>query len=63
MHHHHNGVTFGLIVLAVGIVFLLRNLGIIEWVSWGIMWPVILIVVGIGVCIQAITSKGTKKKK
>ena len=63
MHQHHHGVTFGLIVLAIGIVFLLRNLGIIEWVSWSIMWPVILIIVGIGACVQAITSKSAKKKK
>ena len=43
---HRNGAwTFGLIVLIIGIVFLLSNF--VWWFSWGKMWPVILIVIGL----------------
>lgn len=39
-------LTPGLILIAVGIIFLLSNLGIIG--SWGEWWPLILIAIGIG---------------
>lgn len=35
----------GLVV--IGIIFLLKNLGIMPDIAWDIIWPVILIVVGV----------------
>jgi len=35
----------GLVVL--GVVFLLKNLGIMPAIAWDIIWPIILIVVGL----------------
>lgn len=35
----------GLVVM--GIIFLLKNLGIMPEIAWDIIWPVILIVVGL----------------
>lgn len=35
----------GLVV--VGIIFLLKNLNIMPEIAWDIIWPVILIVVGV----------------
>lgn len=40
---------FGLIVLVIGVVFLLGNLGIINGEAWPIIWPCLLIVFGLSV--------------
>lgn len=37
----------GLIVLLIGLIFLLKNLGIITTGFWTIFWPVIVILIGI----------------
>ncbi|MDE2213431.1 MAG: hypothetical protein KGJ34_02795 [Patescibacteria group bacterium] len=37
----------GSIVVLVGIVFLLNNLGLLPYISWNILWPVIVILVGL----------------
>jgi phage shock protein C len=38
----------GLILIVLGVVFLLRNLGItwLSWIAFGTLWPVLLILVG-----------------
>lgn len=36
----------GLVVMWVGVVYLLKNMGFIEMVNWAIVWPVILIILG-----------------
>lgn len=43
-------LTPGLILIAIGIIFLLSNLGIIE--SWGKWWPLILIAIGLGMLLS-----------
>ncbi len=43
--------TAGLILILVGIIFLLANLGFLWWWNWGTMWPTIII--GIGLFILA----------
>lgn len=40
---------FGLILVILGILFLLEEMGIIDGNFWGYFWPVILIVVGISI--------------
>ena len=37
----------GPIIVLVGVLFLLGNIGLISPVSWSIIWPVLLIVLGI----------------
>lgn len=45
-----NNFTTGLILIAVGILLLLSNLGIIDnWREW---WPLLLIAVGISILFQ-----------
>ena len=56
----HGMVIGGIIVLGIGIVFLLSNLGIIPHV--GRMWPLILVVVGIALLIGALVKKEPKKE-
>lgn len=43
---------FSLILIVAGIVFLLKNLGYISGTAWSIIWPVILIVIGIGLILK-----------
>lgn len=45
----------GIIVIVIGIIFLLNSL--FPWVAWGSLWPVILIVIGITIMIQAFKKK------
>lgn len=37
----------GLILVVIGAAFLLKNLGILDAAMWNIIWPALLIVVGI----------------
>ena len=39
----------GIIVVLAGILFLLQNLGIITGSVWGILWPLLVIVIGLGI--------------
>lgn len=43
---------FSLILIVTGIVFLLKNLGYISGTAWSIIWPVILIVIGLGLILK-----------
>ncbi len=49
-HDRSGGVVGPLILIALGVVFLLNNLGIVSWSVWGILlrlWPVLLIAAGL----------------
>lgn len=68
MYEHHKEkeddrrgmIIGGLIVLGIGLVFLLGNLGVIPHV--GETWPLILVVVGVALLIGAIVKKEPKGK-
>lgn len=38
---------FGLIIIVIGLVFLLKNLGIISNEVWPIIWPSLIMIVGL----------------
>ncbi|MFA6918719.1 MAG: DUF5668 domain-containing protein [Patescibacteria group bacterium] len=42
-------MLFGAGLIIVGAIFLLKNLGIISGVAWGVVWPVVLIVAGLAI--------------
>lgn len=46
-------MLFALILLVIGIIFLLRNLGIIGVDIWPIIWPSLLIVLALRILIRA----------
>ncbi|HXP51791.1 MAG TPA: DUF5668 domain-containing protein [Bacteroidia bacterium] len=48
IQHHSNGgrVLGGIIILAVGVILLLNQLGTVLFPSWLFTWPVLLIVIG-----------------
>ncbi len=37
---------FGIVITCIGVIFLLKNIGIITDVSWSIIWPLGLIIIG-----------------
>ena len=39
----------GLVLIGVGAVFLLNNLGVFDWWRWDIFWP--LVIIGVGVAL------------
>lgn len=41
-------MIFGLILIAVGIIFLLQNMEVISGEAWKIIWPVVVILIGVG---------------
>ncbi|MEK9156425.1 MAG: DUF5668 domain-containing protein [Patescibacteria group bacterium] len=43
---------FGLILVVVGVVLLLQNLGIITAQARGIIWPLIIIAIGISILLK-----------
>ncbi|MBU2635126.1 hypothetical protein KJ841_01465 [Patescibacteria group bacterium] len=43
---------FSLILIIIGVVFLLQNFGYISEGAWSIIWPAILIVIGIAVLLK-----------
>jgi len=46
-----HGLVGGLILLTIGVIFLLRNFGLIP-VGIGQLWPLILVAIGIGLILQ-----------
>lgn len=54
----------GLLILAVGVVFLLQNLGYISGSVWEIIWPAIVIVIGLTMIFrgQSVRIFGKRKK-
>ena len=38
----------GVLVLIIGIILLLQNLGLVAGAAWGIIWPILIILVGLG---------------
>lgn len=48
------GRIFGGIVMFVGAVFLLHNLGLLHGNVWEYFWPVILIAIGVGLLVRAL---------
>lgn len=42
----------GIILIIIGGVFLLKNVGLLEGIDWGVLWPVALIVLGINMVLK-----------
>src|SRR4030067_1428909 len=53
-HHDRGGLVAPIILIGVGLVFLVTNLGMLSTSIWGVLlriWPVILIAMGIDLLI------------
>ncbi len=42
-------ILWGCIVIAIGIIVLLQNMGIISGSIWGYIWPLFIIIVGLSI--------------
>lgn len=43
---------FGIFLIALGILFLLKNMGIIYGNIWDWAWPILIICIGLGIIIK-----------
>ena len=49
---------FGIVLIIIGVILLLKQMGIIHhWTFWGYIWPILIIAVGV----QMLT--GSKKRQ
>jgi hypothetical protein len=46
-HRRRNRIFFGITIALLGVVFLLKTMGVLSWFDLEFSWPVVLIVVGI----------------
>jgi len=37
----------GFLLIALGVLFLLQNIGILNQATWGIVWPILIIALGL----------------
>jgi len=57
------GLLFPLLLIAMGTLFLLNNLGIVSWTVWrviGQMWPVLLIAIGLDILLRGYLGTGAR---
>lgn len=47
-HHERRQRSTGLILVVLGVLFLAGNMGLFRWIDWHLMWPLVLVVVGVG---------------
>ena len=40
------------VLVAVGVYFLLRNVGLLDWLTGDIVWPVLLILLGVWLIVR-----------
>ncbi|MFH1610465.1 MAG: DUF5668 domain-containing protein [Patescibacteria group bacterium] len=39
----------GFLLVALGVLFLLQNIGILNQATWGIIWPILIIALGLSI--------------
>jgi hypothetical protein len=42
-------MIIGIIIIIIGLVFLLQSLGLITGSVWQIIWPILIIIAGLGI--------------
>lgn len=56
-------MTIALIIIVIGVVFLLQNLGFFSSGVWGMIWPLALIIVGLAMLAGYFMKKDDKDKE
>jgi phage shock protein PspC (stress-responsive transcriptional regulator)/uncharacterized integral membrane protein len=44
--HSNHAVWFGILLILIGVIFLLKNLNLIRWFDSDLLWPIIIICIG-----------------
>ena len=44
--HSNRAVWFGILLILIGVIFLLKNLNLIRWIDNDLLWPMIIIFIG-----------------
>ncbi len=52
------GMIGGSALIVIGVLFLLWNLGLVDWFDWGEFWPVVLIVLGVLLVARTVARRG-----
>ena len=52
---HHRGLIGGLVLITLGILFLIDEF--VKTVNFGDLWPILLVVIGIGLLISSVSNK------
>lgn len=50
--HSNHAVWFGIFLILIGIIFLLKNLDLIKWFNDDLIWPFIIILIGVWLLIK-----------
>lgn len=50
--HSHNAVWLGIFLILIGLIFLLENLNLIRWINKDLLWPMIIIFIGVYLLIR-----------
>ncbi len=61
-HRHRPGISGPLILIFLGVIFLLNNLGVTEWTVWEVIlrfWPVLLIAAGLDLVLSRRSAWGS----
>jgi hypothetical protein len=46
------GIVVGVVLIALGVWFLLQNLGLLEWWRWDLFWPAVIILLGLALLVR-----------
>lgn len=45
---HRGRYAFGIILIGLGAILLIQQLGLLRWLDWGVFWSIVLILIGVG---------------
>jgi len=53
---HRAAIVLGGLLVLTGLVALLRNLGLLDWLGWDVFWPLLLVALGVAIVVQRLRS-------
>lgn len=45
-------MRLGLVIILIGILYFFRNIGLIDSISWTILWPIIVMLIGVSMVLR-----------
>lgn len=47
LSEHRGRYVFGIILIGLGVILLIEQLGLLAWLDWGVFWSIVLILIGV----------------